>query len=361
VAVATTWRSGAVGCVMVAAVALTGCTTTTSGDVQAAQPKASVPSTCVLPTRSAGVPRSYPKPQPRPLTIGWLNPIGSNESANFGERAARKETERLGGKFIAFDSKGRPDLQVTGFQQLLNQKVDAIGVLPLDSNALAPMLRQAAAARVPVIAIDAFPEATNDVGGFTSNLVIGRDLYAFRQAEYLARTKPGATVAVIKFGAPVPSIEYFAERARYWATQCGLKVAATVANLTDDAAGAEQVMTPVLQKNRDLDGVLAYNDSSAIGAVNAARSARRRLTAIGVNGASEGYDAVKDGRIPLSLQLPEITYGIQMVDAAYAANAGTTVPRSVLLEQPYLPITADLIASGQAKTYEQLLTENFTN
>ena len=330
----------------------------TSSSTDATQ-STGAPSACTYSGNLTGLPSEYPKPTAKKLKIGWLNPIGANEAANAGQAAAKRETERLGGTFIAFDSKGQPNVQLNGFQQLLNQGVDAIAVYPLDPKGLAPVLAQAATAHVPVIAIDAYPDPANPISGFTSNLLIGRDLYAFAQAKYLGSMHPGSEAAVVKFGVPNPSIEYFAERAKYWAGKCGIKVDATVANQTDDPAGAQQVLTPVLQRYPKVAGVLAYNDSSAVGAVTAGRGLGRSVTALGVNGDSTGFSAVKSGQIPLTLQLPEVQYGIQMVDAAYDAAAGMTLPKEVLLSPPYLMITKDAVASGQAKTYQDQLTAAF--
>jgi ribose transport system substrate-binding protein len=350
-------RIGVLASLAVAGPMLASCTSSTStADVNRSAPASS---SCVYSGNLTGLPSSYAKPTPKKLKIGWLNPIGANEAANAGQAAAKRETERLGGTFIPFDSKGQPNVQLNGFQQLLNQGVDAIAVYPLDPKGLAPVLAQAAAAHVPVISIDAYPDPANPVGGFTSNLLIGRDLYAFEQAKYLASAHPGGEAAIVKFGFPNPSIEYFAERARFWATKCGLTVDATVANQTDDPAGAEQVLTPLLQRRPKIDGVLAYNDSSAVGAVTAARGLSRSITALGVNGDSIGISAVKSGQIPLTLQLPEVQYGIQMVDAAYNAAAGVALPKEVLLSPPYLMVTKDTVANGQAKTYQDQLTAAF--
>ena len=342
----------------VAALLMTGCSTVgkeSSDDSSASA--AELPAACAY-SSELDIPSEVPQPDNADLKIGYINPIGSNEASNATQDAAEQTVERLGGKIVTYDAKGQPEVQVQEFDQLLNQGVDAIVVpFPLDPLALKPMLARAEAEDVPVIALEGYANPAEPVDGYASNMLLGRDQQGFVEASEMAKKHPGSEVLLVKFAVPVPGLEYVTERTAYWADKCGLDVVETVANPSDDAAGAQTVVTPALQAHPDVKGILAYNDPTAVGAAAAARTLGRSVTVFGMNGASDGYNAVKDGTIDLSIQTPQVQYGAVMVEAAYAAVQDLDVPPVVLHDPPYYLLTSQTIDSGEAKTYDQHLEE----
>jgi ribose transport system substrate-binding protein len=281
------------------------------------------------------LPTSFPEPEPADRTIAWLSPLGANETVNNFMLSIEGEVERLGGTLLPYDSEGDPDQQVTQMQQAISQGVDAIIVFPNDANALGPALEQADTAGIPVVAIEADPTG-QEVGQYDAQILQGRDYHAFVHAREMARIHPGGKVAVVGFAVPVPSLEEYVERTVEYAEHFGLEVVAQVDNPTDDEAGSEQVMNGVLASNPDLDGVLAYNDASAIGATIAARSAGVELTTFGLNGDSVGYQGVSSGRQDLTLRFPVLQWSQELVAAAYAlaADPQADIPETVFAAFP---------------------------
>ena len=322
---------------------------------------AELPAACHY-SASSDVASSVPEPAKEDLKIGFINPVGSNEASNATQDAAEQAVDHLGGQFFSYDAKGQPDVQLQGFNQFLNQGMDAVLVpFPLDPMALQPVLQRAEKTNVPVIALEGYPDPSKPSEGYTSNMLLGRDQQGFVLASEMAKAHPDAEIILVKLAIPVPGLEYVAERMAYWAQKCGLDVVETVANPSDDAAGAQTVVTPALQSHPNVEGILAYNDPSAVGASTAARSLGRSVEIYGMNGASDGYAAVKDGTIDLSLQAPSVQYGAMMVAAAYGAVQGLDIPKDVLADPPYYLLTKETIESGEAKTYDEHLAELFSD
>lgn len=298
----------------------------------------------------AELPTEYPEPDScEGFTIGWQNPLAANESLRAQQDGVETGVEQLGGETIVLDDEVDPDKQVSNMQQLLAQEVDAIGFFPLDPEAIDPILRRTDEQGVPVVAVERNTDPEGDLGGVDTQILQGRDIQAFNQAGYMAEVAPGASIAVFGFAVPVPSLTFWEERVQFWAGEDGLDVVAFEENQTDDAAGGEQIGNAAITANPDLEGIIAYNDPTAIGAGLAARAAGASdLTIAGLNGGEDGLDAVRDGRFATTVQLDSVGMGVQAANAlcALAADPNADLPQSIV-RPPTNPITQENIDTAQ--------------
>jgi ribose transport system substrate-binding protein len=301
---------------------------------------------------------SYPEPTSGHLKIGFLQPLGAQESVAYIQKFVEAEVAKLGGETVAFDAEGQPDKQVTQMEQLLNEGVDAVIAFPLDVGALEPVVAKAKAAGVPVIGVEIAPDPTGDIGDWTTQIVQGRDYQAYVHACAMAELHPGGEVATIGFAVKVTTIVAYVDRVTFWAKEFGLKVVDAVDNPSDDVAGGEEVSSGLLAKHADLAGVLAYNDASAIGARTAARTQSRTLTVFGVDGGSDAFAAIKGGQLDLSLQFPEKSWGMALVAAAYAAvqQPDVELPRVAYPEEVGILTESNI---DDAMTWEQQLKADY--
>jgi ribose transport system substrate-binding protein len=306
----------------------------------------------------SGLPSEYPEPTDCDgQTIGWQNPLAANEELRAQQEAVELEVERLGGETIVLDDAVDPNKQVSNMQQLLAQGAKAIGFLPIDPKAVDPVLRQAQKSNVPVLAVERTQTREEDPGPITTQIWRGRDIQAFNQATYLAEANPGASLAVIGYAVPVPGITYLEERAQFWAKENGLEVAAFDENQTDDSAGGERVGSAVITRNPDIQGIIAYNDPTALGAGTAARAAGAPdLTVVGLNGGEDGFEGVRNGRLSATFQQDSVGTGVQAARAlcTLAKDPGADVPE-LIVRPPSGPVTEDNV--DVTPTWEQQLEE----
>ena len=160
----------------------------------------------------------------------------------------------------------------------------------------------------------------------------------------MATLVPHGKVAIIGIGAPVPAIKYLSQRYRYWAKQFGLQIVGEQDNPTDDITGGRQAMSGLLGRYSSIDGVLAYNDESAVGAYTAARSAGRNgIKIIGINGSSLGVSALKSGHVAAIVQVDAVNQGAQAAGAAYdvLTKQGLPLP-NVVVRRPHLLTKSNL-------------------
>ncbi len=95
------------------------------------------------------------------------------------------------------------------------------------------------------------------------------------------------------------------------AEAAGCEIVAEQVNETDTAEGARPIDAWKTKYGADLKGILAYNDSSAIGAAAAVDGDFQPIIT-GINADQPGVDAVKDGRVLQTWDLltPEIGNGM---------------------------------------------------
>jgi ribose transport system substrate-binding protein len=272
-------------------------------------------------------------------TIGFQNPIAANETLSYLQRAIVAEAKRLKCKSIVLDDALSVDKQVSNMEQLLAQRVGAIIFYPLDPRATAPVLAKAKRQGVPVIAIDASFGTTKPVAGITTQVWQGRDIQAYLQAAGLTAAKKGAKLGLIGIGIPVPALKYLNRREAFWAKRAGHTVLGTQDNPSDDVTGGEQAANGLLQRYPDMDAVIGYNDPSALGAVAAARGAGRTLTVVGLNGSSDGIEAVRGGRIAATVQVDPVGWGVQTTRAAYSLITKQNLPLPRIIVRPARLVT----------------------
>jgi ribose transport system substrate-binding protein len=359
------WLCSAVSASAVAAlVGLSACggsgngSTATSGGGAAASTTGSAAPAVQFTSVEQNVPDSYPQPKSGKFHLAYLNPVGANEFLHTLGEGMRLEVKKLGGTYTELDAKGDVNTQVSQFDQLIAQKVDGIAVFALDPGSVAPEVKRAKKAGIPLVTIDYDFSDKPDLKGFDTQVLQRRDEAAYLGAQQMAKlVGKGATVGTIDFAIKVPSIVFSIDRGKYWAQQFGLKIGGGASNPSDDIAGGEKAATQLLGKFPGLKGVIAYNDPSAIGAASAARSqGNRDIVLGGQNGGSDALEAIKAGRESYTLKLDSPSMGKDFAWALYDLKQGVKVPTSVKAGKPIL-VTKDNV--GSVPTWDDTLKQEY--
>ena len=275
-------------------------------------------------------------------TIGFTNPLASNDQLKVLQDAIEARAEALGHEVISLDSNLDPNKQVSDIDQLVGQGVDAIIVFPLDPAAIAPPLERAAEAGIKTIGINATledPDAA-DAAPFDAAVNQGEEQMATETGEFVIDQLGGqGNVLGIGLGIPVPTIEYQMEVMEQVVTDGGLTWLDRVDNPTDDAAGAQPVVEQALLRFDQVDAIMAYNDPSAIGAVAAVNAAGQEgdILITGANGVA--LEQVEAGEIAATWDLLPWLQGICYVNVMEGVLNGDDVPVTTVV--PVQMITAE--------------------
>lgn len=222
---------------------------------------------------------------------------------------------------------------------LINQKVDAIILAPMDTTAVTEALQACADAGIPVINVDTQVERADLVKS-----VIASDNYnAGVQVanDMMSRLSKGAKVYVMN----QPSGSACVQREKGFLDTAGdyFNIVGTF-DTQGDTATTLPVAEDAITADSDLAGFFCINDMGALGCVQAAKAANRNdILIYGVDGNPDFMGYVKEGSATASAAQQPSVIGIYAVDEAINSIAGTKVESAITV--PVELITQDNISN----------------
>lgn len=271
-------------------------------------------------------------------TVGFSNPQGAQPILQAFQKSLVAAGARAGIKIVPVDAQLNPQKQVSDVDQMVAQHVNGIIVFPLAPGTLNPALNQARAAGIKVLGFNAIvqkPAAGASIAPYDADFDQGEDYQGAQLlAKYVSNQLHGkGNVLGIGIGVPVPSIKFMVQNFQTYFKQDapGATWASTVDNATDDIAGGEKVAADAVTRfHNNIQGVMAYNDDSAIGAAVALKNAGvQNPIIVGQNGDPQGVNALKTGQMSAMV---DITPWRQALIAATMMNdllTGKKVPNWV--------------------------------
>jgi ribose transport system substrate-binding protein len=244
---------------------------------------------------------------------------------------AQKEADALGCSLSIVDAGDDVVKQTSDIEDLVSKKIKVLIVNPVDSSAIAPAVADAKKAGIPVIAVDRAVTGESVTCQIASDNVAGAKM----AGEYLlSLVGEGADIAELQ---GVPGASATIDRGKGFHEAVDGK-ANIVASLTADFNRVEgmSVTENILQGNSGIKGIFAHNDEMALGAVEAAASAGRKIVIIGFDATDDAVTAVKDGRMAATVAQQPAEMGKAAVDTALKIMKGEEVPAS-------LPVVVSLI------------------
>lgn len=227
-----------------------------------------------------------------PKTV--INDTFMNNLANFA--VAKGEELGLSMEIHSVSGHGAIEEQVSAMEALISRKVDGIVLAALDSKGLAPVVKRAAEAGIPVVLVDSGVETdpANYVSLVRTDNVRAAGLAADYAAALLSYSgkvaqlegEPGSEAAINRVKgfhegiAKYPDIELVSSITGHWTTPGGVE--ATEA---------------ILSANPDVGLIFASSDLMAVGAAEVLRRRKRDdVIVIGFDGIPEGTDLILSGR-----------------------------------------------------------------
>ncbi len=225
--------------------------------------------------------------------------------------------------------------QIEVVESMINRRVSAIALAPIDKRAIAGVVDRAAAAKIPVVIFDSGVDTNNYVSQVATDNYAAGQLAAGRLAALLngkgriamVKVEPGAAstearekgftdVITSKF----PGIEIVDQRFG-------------MADFAKSLAVSENILTA----HPDLTGMFASNESSTVGAAQALRGRGGKIKLVGFDWSPALKDALTSGVVEsLVIQNP-FQMGYISVQSALKALHGEPVPKL----QPLAPTLVD--------------------
>jgi len=265
--------------------------------------------------------------QDKPV-VGLIIKSLANEFFKDMVEGAQEHNQRLGTyelKSFGMQSETDIESQINAVDNFVTQGVNALVIAPADSRALIQPLKRAVAAGIIVVNIDVQldPDALkaadveipymgpdNREGARMSGEVLAKDLGAGGKVVIIEGI-PGADNAEqrrLGFNDAISNggLELVASQTAHWETE-----------------EANTVFTNILTANPDVQGVMAANDSMALGVVRALDAAGRNdIKVVGFDNIPAIRPLIKDGKVIASVDQFGADQAANAIEAALAVLAG---------------------------------------
>lgn len=246
---------------------------------------------------------------------------------NEGAQAA---ADAAGVELVIFNANNDPAAQNSAIETYIQQGVDGLAVVAIDINGIMPAVEQAAAAGIPVVAIDAIlPEDGPHLAQIgVDNAKAGADLGAvFAEA---AAGAGGAKIGV------VGALNSFIQNVRLDGFEGaiqgaeGVEVVGTVdgQNIQDVALGAAENL---ITANPDMTAIYATGEPALMGAIAAVESQGRQadVKIYGWDLTAQAIAAIDAGYVEAVIQQDPAAMGAAAVEALVTLSDGGTVERNI--------------------------------
>lgn len=218
--------------------------------------------------------------------------------------------------------------QIALVDRAIAERPDAIVFVPVHATAVNGSVRKINTCGIPLVNI---LNRLSEGGRVT---FVGADDYRLAHdiASYLFRHIGGKGDIVIVEGVPAAitsreRLRGFRDAAGDWP---GIRIVATrTGDYQRDTA--RRVMAEILEELPRIEGILAANDSMALGIIDALESAGRRVPVIGVNAIPEAITEIKNGRLLATVDFDAMKIASIATEAAIRHLRGEAVPSEIEL------------------------------
>lgn len=205
------------------------------------------------------------------------------------QHGAEAAAAKIGARVDLQDAQHDIGIQSDQIDNFIQEHVILILLNAVDSAGIAPAVRRARAAGIPVIAVDVGANGGVDATITSDNLAAGK-----LACQYMAQRLKGQGKIAIVDGPPVTSVMDRVKGCKeVLAKNPGIKVVATQVGTGDRDVGLD-LGTNILTANPHLDAIFAINDPTALGVELAAKQANRsEFFIVSVDGSPDAITALK--------------------------------------------------------------------
>jgi len=280
--------------------------------------------------------------------LGFGHPHPSGAFYAVVEAGIKKEAAKLGYQVLQSRANGDLSAQIAEIQTWISEKVDAMTILALDVNSMAPLVKKAHDAGIPFIS---YAQVVPGSDGYVLFDDAGAGQVVGQKAADWINTKLGGKAKVAIMG----DLTIQNGTPRMLGAQTALKAASPGAEVVYVGKGllapeAQQATQSLLVKYPDLKVVICHADDGALGASKAFTSAGVDITNVwiaGYDGSQPAMEQAISGTSPLRMVASLPLFEIGRNSAAVPDNVLKHNPATAY-SAPYTYVDADHKAEGQA-------------
>ncbi|MFJ3664870.1 ABC transporter substrate-binding protein [Streptomyces sp. NPDC090106] len=277
------------------------------------------------------------------ITLGFSQ-VGSESGWRTANSDSVKSAAKEAGYTLKFsDAQQKQENQISAIRSYIAQKVDVIAFSPVVVTGWDAVLKEAKAAKIPVVLTDRSVE-TSDESLYVT--LVGSDFTdeGRRAAKILEKV---IETAGLKGDVKIAQLEGTTGAAPAIERAKGFKEVMDADHADDwkivvtqtgdfTRAGGKQVMAAFLQSNPDINVLYAHNDDMAIGAIQSIEAAGKKpgkdILIVSVDGVKDGFVAMSEGKINAIVECNPLL-GPQLMEVVKTVHEGGTVERWIKTEE----------------------------
>jgi len=248
-------------------------------------------------------------------------------------KGAQEAAKASGKNLVVFNATDNPVAQNDAIENYIQQGVKGILVDAIDVNGIMPAIKEAAAAKIPVIAIDAvLPDGPQASQVGVDNIAGGKILGNYF-LDYVKKDMKGkARIGIV--GALNSAIQN--DRQKGFVDTIKANKQITVADVVDGQNIQDNAMTPAENLNTgnpDMTAIYATGEPALLGAIAAVENQGRQkdIKVFGWDLTAKAIGGIDGGYVVAVLQQDPEQMGAQALKALNDITAGKTVPKKILV------------------------------
>jgi galactofuranose transport system substrate-binding protein len=281
------------------------------------------------------------------LTLGFAQ-VGAESEWRTANTASIKDAAAKAGVNLKFsDAQQKQENQIKAIRSFIAQKVDVIAFAPVVTTGWDTVLKEAKAAKIPVVLTDRSIE-TNDPSLYVT--MIGSDFTeeGRKAGRWLLDNVKGGTVNIVELQGTVGSAPAIERKKGFEEVIAGKPEYKVIRSQTGDftRAKGKEVMEAFLKaEGKKINVLYAHNDDMAIGAIQAIEEAGMKpgkdVIVISVDAVKGAFEAMMAGKMNVSVECNPLL-GPQLMEIARDVVAGKQLPKRINTKEGIF--TADIAA-----------------
>lgn len=270
------------------------------------------------------------------LVVGFSQ-IGAESAWRTAEtNSIKSEAAKRGVKLQFSDAQQKQENQIKAVKSFVAQGVNAIILAPVVETGWEPALKEAKAAKIPVILVDRGVKVSDDT--LYATLIASDFVEEGRMAaEWLSKKTGGKCNIVELQGTPgaAPAIDRKKGFEEVLKKYPGMKI---IKSQTGDftRSGGKQVMEAFIKsEGKAIQAVYAHNDDMALGAIQALEAAGMQpgkdVTVISIDGVKAAFEAMIAGKLNATVECNPLL-GPAAFDAVDKAVKGEAQPKTTIVK-----------------------------
>ncbi|WP_298403827.1 ABC transporter substrate-binding protein [Janthinobacterium sp.] len=281
----------------------------------------------------------------KPLVMGFSQ-VGAESEWRTANTVSIKEAAKKDGVTLKFaDAQQKQENQVKALRSFIAQKVDVIAFSPVVESGWDTVLREAKAAKIPVILTD---RAVNVADKSLYVTFIGSDFVeeGRRAGQWLlehAKKTPDATLNIVELQGTVgsaPAIDRKEGFQEVIAKNPKMKIIRSQTGDFTRAKGKEVMEAFLKAEGKKINVLYAHNDDMAIGAIQAIEEAGMKpgkdIIIISIDGVKGAFEAMIAGKLNVTVECSPLL-GPQLMSIARDVVAGKPVPARITTVEGVFP------------------------